>query len=277
MMASRRIFWGFFFISFVVYLLHSKTCFAQDAFIILKGTHFIVQYTVADDLSSAKEILSAAEKCYERVSRNIGFSRYTDFWTWDKRVKIILFPDQISYARFTGQKQWSKAYASRDSKLFRDRVIVTFTGQPEMFSEILPHEIAHLVLWDLLEERAVNAPIWFEEGVAQLAEQGKRQVVQEMMLPVAAAGNHIPFNVFKDLKIAELTDDVQVSLFYAQSLSVVIFLIEKYGQDAFYRLSKELRDGRSFEEALARSYGGIFSSMEELENRWIKYASILQR
>ena len=245
----------------------------QDAFIEMKGTHFIVRYTLPAEKALAKEILSASEQYYDRISRNIGFVRHEDFWTWDKRVKIVLFPDKISYARFTGQAQWSKAYASRDSKLFRDRVIVTYNGQEEMLGEILPHEIAHLILWDLLADKYANAPIWFEEGVAQLEEYGKRQLVQAAMQPVAAERKHIPFNVFKNLKSHELTDDAQVSLFYAQSLSVVVFLVEKYGQDAFYRLSKELRDGRNFESALARVYGGIFNSMPDLESRWLKYAS----
>ena len=131
---------------------------AQDAFIDLKSTHFVVRYTLPGERNTAEEILDQAEQMYVRVSRNIGFTRYADFWTWDKRVKIILFPDQISYTRFTGQTQWSRGYASRDSKLFRDRVVVTYDGQPEIFSAILPHEIAHLILWDLLAEDAGKTP-----------------------------------------------------------------------------------------------------------------------
>ena len=203
----------------------------------------------------------------------MGFTRFSDFWTWDRRVKIVLFPDQVSYSRFTGQMAWSKGYATRDSKLFRDRAIVTYAGQPEIFSDILPHEIAHLVLFDLLGEGNRNVPVWFEEGVAQLEESGKRELVKEALRGVAATGKHIPFRTFGVLSPAELKDSTQISLFYAQSLSVVVFLIEKYGQDSFYRLSKELRDGRSFEGALNRVYGGILSSMGDLESRWLKYAS----
>ncbi|MBF0570110.1 MAG: hypothetical protein HQL18_04995 [Candidatus Omnitrophica bacterium] len=254
-------------------LLCSGSVFAQDAFIEVKGNHFVMQYTVPDEKAVAEEILSKAEDCYERITRDIGFTKYADFWTWDKRVKIILFPDQISYARFTGQPKWSKGYASRDSRLFRDRVVVTYDGQSEIFSAILPHEIAHLVFWDLLAQRYAATPEWFEEGIAQLEEQDKREMVREAMRPVAQAGKHIPFNVLRNLKPSEMQDETQVSLFYAQSLSMVTFLIEKYGQDAFYRLSKELRDGRDFESALMSVYGGIFSSMSGMESRWVKYAS----
>jgi hypothetical protein len=159
--------------------------------------------------------------------------------------------------------------------LFRDRVIVTYAGQPEMSGSILPHEIAHLVLWDLLSDKALNIPVWFEEGVAQLEEEGKRQLVQEAIRPVVVTGKYIHFKVFNDLKTSELSEDSQLALFYAQSLSVVVFLIEKYGQDAFYRLSKELRNGLSFERALVKIYGGVFSSLSDLESRWVKYVTAL--
>jgi hypothetical protein len=246
---------------------------AQDAFIELPGTHFIVRYVLPYQRSEAAGILARAEECYSRVSRDIGFSRYTDFWTWDKRVRIILFPDQTGYARFTGQSQWSKGYASRNSLFFRDRVIVTYSGQGEMASAILPHEIAHLVLWDLLGDRADRVPVWFEEGVAQLEEQGSRQAVQSAVVPMVAAGRQIPFEVFNGLTPSELKDDAQVAVFYAQSLSVVVFLIEKYGQDAFYRLSKELGAGMGLEAALVKVYRGVFGSMRDLETRWVGYIS----
>lgn len=244
-----------------------------DAFIDMKGTHFVVRYTLPSQKGTASAILNRAEECYDRVTRDIGFTRYSDFWTWDKRVKVILFADQISYTRFTGQAQWSMAYATRDSKLFRDRAVVTYDGQPEIFSSILPHEIAHLILWDHLATTPAKIPVWYEEGVAQLEEADKRQMVKDALRPVVAAGKYIRFNVFNALKPEELKDDAQVSLFYAQSLSVVVFLVEKYGQDAFYRLSKELRDGCDFETALSRAYSGIFASMADLEARWVLDAS----
>lgn len=258
---------------FILNVFNAAQVRAEETFRELNGTHFIVRYTEVDKVSYARKVLAKAEQSYERVSRYIGFSRYSDFWTWEKRVRIVLFPDQISYSRFTGQATWSRGYASRDSRLFRDRTVVTFSGQSRLFEDIIPHEIAHLVLWDLLGDAARQAPVWLEEGIAQLAEEGKKDQVQSPMRSVVSAGNHIPFVLLQKMEPADLTQDQQVSLFYAQSLSIVVFLVEKYGQDSFYRLCKELRDGRSFETALRRVYGGIFDSIADLENRWLTYMS----
>ena len=237
----------------------------------MTSKHFLAQFTLEEERGLAQQVLDRAEGYYDKVAQDIGYSRYQDFWTWESRAKIVIFPDQVSFARFTGQPAWSKGYASRDSRLFRDRTIVTYNGQPDLLEEVLPHEIAHLILWDHLGFNNRNAPLWFEEGVAQLEEPATRAKVQEALKGVVQAGKHIPFFTLMAAKPEDLKERLNVSLFYAESLSVVVFLIEKYGQDAFYRLSKELRDGKDFNEAFVRAYSGIFDSFASVEGRWRSY------
>ncbi len=237
------------------------------------SAHFLVQYTLSEERALAGQVLDRAEVYYDKVARDVGYGRYQNFWTWESRAKIVIYPDQISYARFTGQPGWSKGYASRESRLFRDRVIVTYDSQPELLDEVLPHEIAHLILWDHLGFNNHNAPLWFEEGVAQLEEPQTRAKVSSAIKGVVEAGHHIPFFTLQAAQSADLKERLNVSLFYAESLSVVVFLIEKYGQEAFYRLSKELRDGHNFEESFARAYAGIFDSFASAEGRWKAYLS----
>jgi hypothetical protein len=113
--------------------------------------------------------------------------------------------------------------------------------------------------------------VWFEEGVAQLEEQRDQDQVQAAMGPVVSAGKHIPFGSFQLMNITGEKEEIKVSLFYAQSLSVVLFLIQKYGRDSFHRLCRELRDGKSFESALERAYPAVIGSLSDLEGYWIKY------
>ncbi len=242
----------------------------EEPFRELKGDHFIVKYLLEDERSRAVQILTRAELYYKRVAESIGYNRYQEYWTWERRVTVVLYPDQLSYAKFTGQPQWSKGYASRDSKLFRTKVIVSYDGQPEFLEEILPHEIAHLILWDFLGFTR-KVPIWFEEGLAQREEDGKRAVVQQAMKEVVISGNDIPFATFHGLDVGRITDPVQVSLFYAQSLSVVEFMIGKYGRDAFRNFCREIREGRAFEEALPRAYPAIFRTVDDLGSKWKNY------
>jgi len=243
---------------------------AADAFREIKGNHFVVKYLMDAQRGKASAILNKAEEDYRRIADDIGYNRYQEYWTWERRVSIVLYPDQLSYANFTGQPEWSKAYASRDSKLFHTKVIVSYDDQPEFLDEILPHEISHLIFWDFLGFTR-KVPIWFEEGLSQIEEKGKREVVQVAMKSVVEAGNEILFTTLNDLNVTGVNDKLKVSLFYAQSLSVVVFMIEKYGRDAFRIFCRNLRDGVDFESALSRAYPAIFPTLKDLERKWKTY------
>ena len=244
----------------------------KDPFFEVASDHFRARYTIEADREGAKGVLRRAEECYVHVANDIGYSRYEDFWTWDRRVVIILYPDQYAYERFTGAPSWSKGYASRDTRIFRERTIVSYDGQENFLGEVLPHEIAHLMLWDYLHTPKA-LPVWLEEGIAQLEEAGKTDQVQDALRPIVMQGKYIPLSILEPMTITGEKDDVKVSLFYAQSLSIVVFLIQKYGLDMFHRLCSELRDGLSFELALSHAYPSLIESIDALEKRWVKYFS----
>ncbi len=234
--------------------------------------HFRVRFSMESERGTAQTVLGRAEAFYIKIADDIGYSRYEDFWTWDHRVVITMYPDQYAYARFTGSPSWSKGFASRDTRVFKEHTIVSYDGQENFLDEVLPHEIAHLMLWDYIGAGSTSRmPVWFEEGVAQLQEREKSQKVFEAMRPLVLRHGYIPFPSFEGMTITGENDAQKVSLFYAQSLSIVLFLIQKYGKDAFYRLCAELRNGRSFEPALARAYPSAFGSLDALEGRWVRY------
>jgi hypothetical protein len=236
----------------------------------VQGNHFIARFLSEEDRPFVNAVLARAESYYKNISDNIGFSRYQNFWTWEKRVNIVLYPDQPSFLRFSGQPSWSLGYASRDSQLFHTKTITSYAGQEAFLDTILPHEIAHLILWDYLGFSR-RVPVWFEEGVAQLEEKGKRGVVQKAMAGVFSAKQHFSFAAFSDMNLPAQDDRVKVSVYYAQSLSIVDFMLSRYGQDAFHRLFKALRSGHEFEEALRKTYPAIFNSISDLERKWQKY------
>ncbi len=244
----------------------------SDPFFEVASTHFRVRFTMEGERELAKGILRQAEAYYLKVADDIGYSRYEDLWTWERRVSIILYPDQYAYARFTGAPEWSRGHVSRDARIFRDRTIVSYNGQENFSGEVLPHEITHLMFWDYMGTGRPTL-VWFEEGLAQFEEKGKVDKVQQVMSGIVRQKLYIPFVSLQGMTLAGEKDNVKVSLFYAQSLSIVVFLIQKYGIDAFHRLCHEMRNGRSFEEALAKAYPTSFRTVVELENRWLKHLS----
>lgn len=231
-----------------------------------KGEHFVVYFFNKEHASVASHVLTKSEEYYDKVAYQIGYARYSDFWAWEDRVKIFLFPDRESFVMTTGQKPWSKGYAVRDSKLFESRAIVTYSQEEGFIDNLLPHEIAHLIVKDFIGfERSL--PLWFDEGIAQ--QQEKPDAAEtEAMIRLAKSGQFIPFDVFQTADIRQETDEFKVAVFYAQSRSVIEFLIRVYGQEAFQRLCVNLRDGMDFNEALKNAYPAIIDSVLTLGEKW---------
>ena len=235
----------------------------------IKGKHFIVLYQSKNDKPESKRISRLAEKHYGSIGRKIGYIRYSNFWTWDDRVKIILFPNRKIFLDQTGNPEWARGGAL-DIGFSGQKVIVSYAGQSQFLNEVLPHEISHLVLYDFIGFD-YKIPIWFSEGVAQLAEVGKAKKADLVMRLMIRLNRYYPIDSLDRIDIRKEKNVEYVELFYAESVSIVNFLIKKFGSDMFGRLCRKMGDGSSFEVAMKFVYQDMFSSYSDLEKKWIQY------
>jgi len=237
-----------------------------------KGAHFIVKYASGIPYGWVARLLSYAENYYSKIAYQIGYTRYTDFWIWDKRAEIIVYPDRRSFSKATGQPIWSRGGAIRDGIFRNGRLIVTFWQENGFLEGVLPHEIAHLILHDFIGDSR-KIPVWLDEGLAQLQEKDKVRLADMIICNSIKHGNgYIPFQRFinADFRYTGMPKE-KIRLFYAQSLSVVAFLIRHYGVNSFGILCRCLRDGADFSIALRKAYPTIFKNIFSLEKQWIKY------
>lgn len=235
-----------------------------------KGIHFVVYYTSQESSSWARSVLRASEMYYRRIADNINYSRYRNFWIWDDRVNIMIYPDRETFLKNTNQPQWSKGSAFRDDTLSKTKMIVTYKQEDGFLDGILPHEISHLILWDFIGFDR-NIPVWFNEGVAQLQESQKRSIVRPFIQKIVLADQHMPIDLLMQTDVRTITDPKQVAIFYGQSLSIIDFLIAQYGSSKFGELCVVFRDTKNLEEALRKTYMFDFRSFVELEKKWLRY------
>ena len=89
----------------------------------LKGKHFIIEYLKTDDVDFARKVLNQAELYYQKIAKNIGYTRYKDFWTWDERTKIVIrhrtWKGKYSIILFHLKEQ---AFARAKQRMFEKRV-----------------------------------------------------------------------------------------------------------------------------------------------------------
>ncbi|MCJ7769414.1 MAG: peptidase MA family metallohydrolase, partial [Dehalococcoidales bacterium] len=127
------------------------------------------------------------------------------------------------------------------------------------------HEMTHLVTQQMTYNPYNSLPVWLNEGLSMYAE-GEMEPLFE---------NYLEQAVIKDelISVRSLASPfsaaVQLSyLSYAQSMSIVDFLIDNYGQERMLELLNTFKRGSSYDEALMMIYG---FNMDGLNDLWQDY------
>jgi len=229
----------------------------------LKGDHFITYYVNDEDFAS--EVLRKAEGHYHQISSDLGYQRYTNFWQWDRRVKIFIYAQVEDFLAGTGQPGWSKGVADYLKKEIR-----SYQGSEGFSESLLPHEITHLIFRDYVGFKG-EIPLWLDEGVAQWEEPEKRESVRRLTKAIIQQNKEFPLKLLTEMDIRQTQDEAKVTLFYLQAASLVEFLVKKYGADDFIQFCRQLRDGKRLEEALRFTYPTTMRNLEEMEKNWREY------
>ena len=252
----------------------------------LKSEHFIV-YFIGDE-KFAQEVLDKAEVYYQRIAYELGYPRYSNFWTWDRRVKIYIYKEKDEFLKVTSQPNWSEGMAD-----YAKKQIVSYAWAKGFVESLLPHEMAHLIFRDFVGFKG-EVPLWLDEGVAQWAEEQKRKDYKAMSKYYLKKETLLVLDVMMTLDIRQVKENDKihmrviqsrdgregvlsldgkqlVNVYYLQAVSIVGFLIEKYGSDSFAVFCRQLRDGKSMEESLRFAYPLYIRSLKELQERWVTY------
>jgi len=243
----------------------------------VKGGHFIIRYLASTpkpagaeysgDISRfAADVLDSAERYYDRIAPDLGYSRTSEFWTWDKRVKLYIYPDHAAYVASSGHPVWSHGMADYGKK-----EISSYAFNKSFLTAILPHELAHLIFRDFVGFKG-EVPRWLDEGVAQWEEEGKRPAIRKAVKALAARNSLLSLASMMKLNVnASGNGDELVAKFYLQSASLVGFLIERHGSDDFAHFCRQLRDGKALEDALSSVYPLYFRTLGDFEAAWRAY------
>jgi hypothetical protein len=238
--------------------------------LVLKSEHFILTYFSQDETVWARNVLRSAENYYDIIADRIGIARYGDFWTWDKRTEIMIYPDKRSFLAGTGQPEWSRGSATHHNELVNSHSIKTYKQENVFIDVILPHELTHLMLHDYIRRKAV-IPIWFEEGLAQLSEKIEHDRSKVFIKQIIRDNSYLPVDVLANFDIRTVDDEKVVAVFYLQSASIVRFLIDNYGKLKCMELLQHLRSGKDMLTALASVYSSDIRGYQDLEKKWVRY------
>lgn len=231
----------------------------------LYSDHFIIVSDKAISTQDIDRVKDMAEYFYKTLTQEFKFVR-DEPWLWKNRAKIFIAKDKAEYNNRYHCPQWSNACVD-----YQGKTIFTYPQQKD-FSMILSHELTHIIFREYL--RKEQLPLWLDEGVSVYMESKYSKKSEDKIFFIKQI-----INKGKYIKLEELTaldylslktkSKTYVDIFYAESFSIVNFLVKKWSRyklDNFFRF---LKDGYSTQEALCKAYN--VRTTKEMEKQWIKF------
>ena len=225
----------------------------------MKSRYFIVYYRMEVPEDFVNTVIESAEDDYQMVSARLGFSVYQG---WKNPVNLYIYKDKDDYINNGSQVGWSHGAAQVGIK-----TIKTFPSDQGFFDSLLPHELGHIILHEYLGENT-NIPLWFNEGFAMFQEKAKRIGANKLVKEALLNAQFIPLTQLTDMRLYRNSDPKIIELFYAESASLVNFMINELGESRFRKLCANLRDNLPFEIALSNA---MYMNMSTLNKKWIEF------
>jgi hypothetical protein len=130
-------------------------------------------------------------------------------------------------------------------------------------SDVLRHELAHIVVRQAVKGPFSNIPAWLDEGTAVYA-QSQPLAGEEQALQAAVRSDNV-LSVRGMTSSSLARSSTNVSLFYGEAGSVVSFLVDTGGKEKYAQLFAVLKEGTTIDKALQSVYG---FDEDGLDNAW---------
>ncbi|GAG25188.1 unnamed protein product, partial [marine sediment metagenome] len=123
------------------------------------------------------------------------------------------------------------------------------------------HELAHLVTYQMTFNPYGDLPTWLNEGLSMYAEGDLRADLQSVLNQAVAGDNLISV---RSLCGSFPAKTEEANLYYAQSYSLVDFLIREYDKDRVLQLLGVFKEGSPYDSALLEVYGFDMDGLDDL-------------
>jgi hypothetical protein len=216
-------------------------------------------YWYEGDEAFAGELMAAARQALVRLEEDTGAHL-------EKPVNIYIYADsQDLVGAMIYPQEWTGGVAYT-----HHGVIALGVSSDDLLWGVraMAHELAHLVVHQMTYNPYGGLPTWLDEGLAMYAEGPPNLAFTTPLYKAIEADSLISVRSLSSAFSAFADEAV---LAYAQSHSLVVFLVESYGQSQMLELLDTFRQGSGYDEALEEVYG---FDMDGLEARWRDYMGI---
>ena len=206
----------------------------------------------------ARELMSAAQQALERLAADTGAHP-------EKPVDLYIYANANDLkGAMVYPQEWTGGVAFTRYSIMAIGIAPSDINWGET---TIAHELTHLIINQMTLNPYNELPTWLDEGLAMYTEgmldPGFTSyliwaITENKLISVQSLSS--PFSAYAE----------EAYLSYAQSYSLVEFLIITYGQEKMLELLKTFREGSSYDGALEKVYG---FDMDGLDSLWRDYVT----
>jgi hypothetical protein len=213
-------------------------------------------YCYQDDDEFVAELMEAAQDALVRLAQSTGAEL-------EQPVRFYVYADALDLqGAMIYPQEWTGGVAYPRLGIIAIGISPTSI---DWGKRAVAHELAHLVTHQMTLNPYSDMPRWLDEGLAMYAE-GAMELTFFNALSWAIANDDLisvpslasPFSAYP----------VAAVISYAESYSLVEYLIITYGHDKMLELLNTFSQGAGYDEALEAVYG---FDMRELDSLWREY------
>ena len=218
----------------------------------------VTLYWYSGNDAFAQELMATAQQAMARLAEDTGAEL-------ERPARLYIYADSgdLQGAMIYPQ-EWTGGVAFTR---YGTMAIGISPGNISWGKDAIAHELTHLVIHQITLNPYNSLPVWLDEGLAMRSEGLLEPQFSTALAGAIAGGSLIsvqslssPFSAFSG----------EAVLSYAQSHSLVEYLIASYGQAKMSELLTIFREGSGYDDALEEVYG---FDMDGLDSRWRDYVT----
>ncbi|MDE0041814.1 MAG: peptidase MA family metallohydrolase [Candidatus Poribacteria bacterium] len=232
----------------------------RESWDLIESENYLVYYR--GNVKSAQRVLDIAEDFHPKMRRLMGDIHLGKIEIW-----VCEAPSEFQAAVHAPIQDWAIGCAfplSRRIVIQNPRVIVQRDFQ---LSQVIRHEIVHIVFGQRTQKAIGKIPRWFVEGIAiyfsgewapRRNDTLMKHIFSKSVIPLADLSQRFP----KSENLAQLA--------YAESQNAVTWLAETHGVEKLWEIIDRLASGIDLDSAFRDSIG---LSLSAFDAKWRKSLS----
>lgn len=205
----------------------------------------------------------AAENAYNSIRKLLRYEI-------NSRISIVVHNSHNEFQQTNVVGEYLEEGIGGVTELFKNRIVIPFEGNYQLFRHVIHHELVHAVLNDMFYGGSIQAilssrsplvlPGWMNEGLAEYAALGW-DTNSDMFLRDATIHNYLPPIEF-----------LGGYFNYRGGQAVWHYIATKYGDQKIAEILNRMKGTRSVEQGFRTTIG---LSLKELSERWQKEQKVL--